>query len=326
MKRLVIVTTAICALTPFAISAEEVSVTNSTNAETAVVADQTTGGSGTNVSPQGAVTAPPLQLREKPTLPQKGVLAPRDAASGLPTGKREQMPAPVKAVAPGLPADKREQMPAPLKKEVREHMQASTTGDIKRTMTVPHVLEKREAMTEKRASSTAAREERRNEAQQQLLERRMEIMKRFIAQQIHRMEVMIERLTKIADRIASRIQKLKERGVDTAKAEELLGIARTKLNEARTILSDAKAKAEEVASGMGSTMGTSDVDGDGALDIAAGENGTQGEKRDLGKPARDALQKAREAVRAAHRALIDAVNALKANATVPTDSGTGTSE
>lgn len=296
MKKLFIVTGVVFLLAPLAVSAEEVSASGAASAGTAVATDGTTASADANVSAEGTVTAPPIR-RESPTLPSKGVVAPRDAASGLPTGKRQHEPIMLRESPTRASTGK-------------TMMTGATTSENAKTMVAPHVLEKRETMMEKRASSSAAREERREEAREQLLEKRFEIMKRFIAQQVHRMEAMIERLTKIADRLASRIQKLKERGVDTVKTEELLAIARTKLNDARTALAAAKTEAEVAASAR---VAVGDVDGDGKSDIAIEEEGVQAQKpADAGKGVRTALQKARDAVRAAHRALVDAIASLNA--------------
>jgi hypothetical protein len=108
------------------------------------------------------------------------------------------------------------------------------------------------------------------------------------------MNAAIDRITKLADRIDSRILKLKEKNIDTSKAEASIAIARTKIVEAKAAVALAKSAVE------------------GALlnaDVSASSTAAV----NAGKPVREALEKARVAVVAAHKALVGATEALKAN-------------
>jgi len=202
-------------------------------------------------------------------LSAEGVVAPRDAASGLPTGKRQHQP-------------------LILSTQANTEAGAEASG----TRPLPTQVERREEIMDKRAEVRDAALDRRDAARETLTERRMEIAKRFIAQQVGRMGAMIDRLEKIADRLGSRIEKLSGMGVDTAKSTELLGSARLKLADAENALLSAKASAELVLAGSSAT----------------------GTERETGKAlVREALSDARDAVRAAHKALVDAVVSLNAS-------------
>ena len=136
--------------------------------------------------------------------------------------------------------------------------------------------------------------DRRNEMRAHAMERRGEILKRISQLMIGRMDAAIERLSKIADRIDSRILKLKEKGVDTTKPETLVGIARGKISDAKIAVGVA---ANAVASAV----------------VQADASASSTKPIDAGKPVREALNKAREGVFAAHKALVEAVKSLIAS-------------
>jgi archaellum component FlaC len=150
-----------------------------------------------------------------------------------------------------------------------------------------------------RPTSTEMGMGRGEEMREKMMEKRAEIMKRMIEQQVGRMKAMIDRLTKLADRLASRIAKLKERGVDTTKTESLLSDARAKIELARSATSEAERAAKDIIAGT-----TASSTATGSSTIA---------KPELGKSVRDALAKAREAVKAAHKALVEAISSLNAS-------------
>ena len=84
-------------------------------------------------------------------------------------------------------------------------------------------------------------QDRRDEMQKKQMEKRGEILKRNAMKMIERMNAAIERLEKLADRIDSRITKLKEKGVDTTKTIAYLVNARAKIADAKTAVIAAKA-------------------------------------------------------------------------------------
>lgn len=138
------------------------------------------------------------------------------------------------------------------------------------------------------------REERRTEARARMEEKRSEILKRVSLQMFERMQAAIDRFTKLSDRIDSRIQKLKEQGVDTTKSEGLMKITRAKIADASTALEVAKQKVDGAA-------------------LVADSSASSTEPVDAGKPVRENLEKARTAIMDAHKALVDAVESLKAS-------------
>lgn len=292
---------------------------------TASAEDVSTGGETTGITPPPAApasvdgwsfgesnmgTMPPKggmgEGRELPPKPE--VTAPRDPASGLPTGKRQHEP-----IRVTKPIDKA--TPKLLEKAApRDAASGQATGKMMASGTRPlpqgmeDRLEKRDEMKDRRASTSQEMEERKEEMQKQLLEKRGEVLKRMIEQQVHRMAAMIERLEKLAGRLESRIEKLKEGGADTAKTEELLALARTRLSEAKAALEAAKSAAEDIASEITASVG-----------LALGPGGSPqadllGEK---GAMIRAELKKAREAVMAAHKALVDAIASLNARGVRP---------
>lgn len=138
-------------------------------------------------------------------------------------------------------------------------------------------------------------DERRAEARARMEEKRSEILKHVAEQVFGRMGAAIERLSKLGDRVDSRIAKLKEQGVDTSKSEELMKTTRTKIAEASTALDAAKQEIDAAA-------------------LLADASASSTKPVDAGKPVRESLEKARTAVVAAHKALVAAVESLKASA------------
>lgn len=168
----------------------------------------------------------------------------------------------------------------------------------------------REAGTGKAAGRVASTtiDERKAAAQQKMAERRSEILKRIAEKMIQKMEAEIGRMGKLTVRIDSRIAKLKERGVNTAASEALLATARQKLAAATTAVENARGA-------MAAALTAADVDanGDGKPD-----------KVDPGKKVREFLASARDAIKDAHRALVETVKSLKSSAELRGKTGTST--
>lgn len=170
------------------------------------------------------------------------------------------------------------------------------------TRPIPPAMENRMMERERMGSGTPEErkeqmEEKREEMKERMEERRGEIMKRMSERMIDRMTAAIERLTKLTDRIDSRIAKLSEKGVDTTTAKANVAIARTKLADAGAA----------VVAAQGAVAGAVS-----AADAATGSTTPSG----AGKAVRDSLEKARLAVVDAHKAIVEAVKSLKANAKV----------
>lgn len=186
-------------------------------------------------------------IRESPSRPSMGktaadqdgdgkpdIVAPRDAASGLPTGKRL--------------------------------MNASGT------------------MPEKT-------QERMQEAKEKMAERIQDRMQDFAKKTIARMRAAVDRLAKLIERIESRLAKMAENGKSIDKATPLLAKAKASLGEARAEL---KLAEEAIASA--------------AVSGVAGSS-----TRPTNQPGavKEHLKKAEAAIRAAHKAIADAVGAIR---------------
>ncbi len=153
---------------------------------------------------------------------------------------------------------------------------------------VEESMQERDAMHAKLAGSST---ERRGEMRQNMMKERVDIFSRFTVTIIGRMNAAINRLRKIADRLDSRITKEKARGVDTTKAETNIAIARIKIADAETAVTLA-------VNIVSSTTANFDL------------SSTTTRLSDIGKPVREELAKAREAVFAAHKALVDAISSM----------------
>ena len=171
-----------------------------------------------------------------------------------------------------------------------------------REKTKDGVLEKREAareklITEKKETREAKELQKREEKATELAERqkereakKIERVKAYFEKITTRLEAATERLSKLAERLESRAQKLAtEKGVDVGKTQELLGVAKTKIADAKTTIG--QIQTEVVA-------------------MFAGET----EPRVAFEKAKGLLETAKESVKAAHRALVEAIASLKASA------------
>jgi len=142
------------------------------------------------------------------------------------------------------------------------------------------------------ATGTRTMPTKMQDVRERVMGKRAEILKRLIDKLTKRMNAAIDRLTKLADRLDSRIAKEKARGVDTSAAQANLAIARTKLADARAAVT----LAENAATGA-------------VLSVDATASSTK--LGDVGKSVREALDKAKDAVFLAHKALVDAIASLK---------------
>lgn len=228
---------------------------------------------------------------------------------GTPVGSMRMMGTGTKPLPAGM--EMRNKMasgtkPLPDGMEMRNKMTASGTRPLPPGM--EKRMEDRDDMRTKMMGSSTERDcigdssgktdcvgkKRGEEMRGKMMERRSEILKRMANQMLGRMNAAIERITKLADRIDSRILKLKGKSIDTSKAEASIVIARTKIG-------DAKAAVVLAQSAVAGALINADTSASSTTSV------------DAGKPVREALEKARVAVVAAHKALIDAIEALKAN-------------
>lgn len=152
-------------------------------------------------------------------------------------------------------------------------------------------------------TGTSTMGERRAERMEKLSAQRKEIVKRQAAMMFKRIEAAIERLKKLGDRIGERIVKLKEKGVNTTKSEALLVSARSEITNAETHLGLAKTAAQ------------------GAIESETPKEAFEAVRAHAGE--------AKEAVKKAHRALVDSIVALKGksgNKTATTTAATTTQQ
>jgi len=128
-------------------------------------------------------------------------------------------------------------------------------------------------------------DERRAEVAQKIGQRREALIRAYAERMIRRFEAALERLTRLGDRLELRLIKLEENGIDVAHARELLGESRNKIQEAR-------GKIAETETEIYAALGSDDP------------------KEAFGK-VRELLKGAVEKIKEAHRALVDAVRAIK---------------
>lgn len=144
------------------------------------------------------------------------------------------------------------------------------------------------------ASSTDCAEGREKGAtgmRERMGEHRGDIFKHSGEMILKRMHAALDRFTKLADRMDSRITKLHAAGSDTDSAAAALLLARTKISVAHTTITDAETAINMVAANLSAGTSTSP---------------SESEK----KPAKDALEKARQAILVAGQALHDVMPLL----------------
>jgi hypothetical protein len=128
------------------------------------------------------------------------------------------------------------------------------------------------------------------EIKQNAIDKIKAITNRFIQNVIERFDAGINRLEKLSGRINSRMVKMEANGTDITKAKELLAIANTKIEVAKTSIAAIAPDIESVATST--TISTSTL------------------KEGL-KIIKTQIAKAKEDIGVAHAALVDVVNSLK---------------
>ncbi len=271
------------ALSPVLALGEETSAAAGAGTETTVSSGD--GSATTNTGASGSATTE----RESPSKSSTGkveftheVKSPRDAASGQATGRR------LNGLPPGTPVMGTHIMasgtkPFPAGMEMRNKMMASGTKPLP-----PGMEQRMENRDERHTEMTDKREQMQEKHQ----EHRGEVLKHQAMQLTKIAKAAIERYTKLIERINSRIAKLKAEGKDTTKAEASVAIAVAKLSDAKAAVALAESSLQSAA-------------------LQADASASSSVKIDSGKPVRDAIKKAREALNAVQQALMDAVTALR---------------
>lgn len=157
--------------------------------------------------------------------------------------------------------------------------------DQRGTTTKEKIGQQKMMMNRGTTTGTSTMTDRRSERMEKLSAQRKEIIKRQTEMMFKRIEAAIDRLKKLGDRIGERIIKLKEKGVNTTKAESLLATAKTEIINAETALASAKTAAQS------------------AIDSET--------PKDAFEAVRTHVVEAREAAKKAHKALVDSVISLK---------------
>ena len=136
--------------------------------------------------------------------------------------------------------------------------------------------------------------QRKEDVRERVAERKGDVLRALSNLLIKRLNAAIGRETILANRIDSRIAKLQSQNVVTTDAEMKIGVARTKIAAAKDAVALATTKIEEAVS----------------VANMASSTATRG---DAGKYVREEMNTAKESLMEAHKALVDAVSALKAN-------------
>ena len=161
--------------------------------------------------------------------------------------------------------------------EKKDSLRERLTNDKK------EVREERTLQREEKATQLAERKKEQDA-------KRIERIKAYFEKSTGRLGAAIERLEKLAERVESRAQKLAtEKGVDVSKTRELLGIAKTKIADAKAAIGQIRTE---------------------VLAMFEGE----AEPRVVFEKVKGLLETAKESVKAAHRALVEAIASLKASA------------
>lgn len=159
--------------------------------------------------------------------------------------------------------------------------------------------------SERREAVKENAEEKRAAVKEKVDAKRRAQIKEIAERTIKRLSVAIERLTKLGDRLESRLSKLSEGGVDVSKSKELLAEARGKIAEAKTKVDEARAEI------------------DGAI--------ASGDPKEAFQKVREITGAANEKIKEAHKALVLAISSAsakgglkKATSTPTTTTGTET--
>lgn len=243
---------------------------------------------------------PPLLIRESPTMPSLPPHQPmllRESPSKASDGQLRESPSKPsmgmhdtkgpRDASSGQSSGRLNGLP-PGEPFMGKH--GSTTPP--RPMGVPKDMREGGASSTERDNMREKMDERRDGMKQKQDEHRGEMLKRMAHQMIERMQAAVDRLKKLSDRINSRILKQKGAGVDTSTTEAVLVIARGKITDAQAAIDLAKGAIDSAAQNADATASSTT-------------------SSNAGKPVREALSKAKDAVFAAHKALVDAINGME---------------
>lgn len=130
-------------------------------------------------------------------------------------------------------------------------------------------------------------EEKLEDRKNRLGEKKKKRIEAYMTRILKRLQAAVDRLKKLGDRIDTRLEKLEEKGVDVSKARALLADADLEIESAESDLLSIREAIKSV------------LDGDNP--------------KDLFRDVRTLLKEAQSSVRGAHKALVEAIRAVKAS-------------
>jgi chromosome segregation ATPase len=186
-----------------------------------------------------------------------------------------------------------------IRKKELEQKRETMKADIeaKRETMKAEIDAKKDEIDEKKDTIKAQIEERRQNIKSEVEERKSnavgvikERIGTFTQNVIKRFNAAIERLDTLAGRIDSRIAKIEAEGGDTAKAKELMAVAKTQLETAKISTSGVELEVKALISVEASTTA---------------------EIKDEFDSLKDQIEKAKGDIKKAHSSLIEVINSLK---------------
>jgi len=123
-----------------------------------------------------------------------------------------------------------------------------TEGDDASTTARERLRERKEQAREKIKEQKEKHEEKRDARMEKRRQLRDARINAYTERMVHRFDVAIDRLSKIADRIDSRIEKFTERGADTTEAQNAIASAQTKITAAKQETDTIKTDIDEALS------------------------------------------------------------------------------
>lgn len=160
--------------------------------------------------------------------------------------------------------------------------EASTTPREDRRAEIEERQTQRKAEVESRKAEL---EEKREAKRVELTEKRKERIRAYAEKVIARFMAAVERLEKLSERITERIAKMEEGGVD--------------LSEAKLLLEDANAEIREARAQIDFAINT-------IPSILQNDN-----PKEIFESVREALNKAKESIKSAHRGLVEVIKNIK---------------
>lgn len=166
---------------------------------------------------------------------------------------------------------------------------AQTTADGRATTSAPNrrgiIEQKKERLQERGAAVREQVQQKREQVRERLAEKRKQIIRDHFNRMMKRFDAALERIKKIGERIQSRIERAKANGKDVASAQTALDRAKTSWQEAKSAVDGVKGKLESVLSADDPKAAFKDV--------------------------QNLIEAARDKIKAAHAAMVDAITTLK---------------